>query len=93
MMKETAQSDCPHYSRQADTYELDYREDLEAEIDQKLGFNGNIWVQHPHNQKVLLDAFFGCLQKHKSLIFFYCKHTPFSEPNERVIVGVAKVKN
>lgn len=93
MMKETAQSDCPHYSQQADIYELDYREDLEDEIDQKLGFNGNIWVQHPHNQKVLLDAFFGCLQKRKSLIFFYCKHTPFSEPNERVIVGVAKVKN
>jgi hypothetical protein len=93
MMKETANSEIPHYSRLADIYELDYKEELEEEIDQKLGFSGNKWVQHPHNQKVLLNAFFGCLEKQRSLIFFYCKHTPFSEPNERIIVGVAKVKN
>jgi energy-coupling factor transporter ATP-binding protein EcfA2 len=81
-----------HYSQQANIYELDYKPELEAEIDSKLGFAGNHWVQHQHNQKVLLDAFFGCLKKQQSLIFFYCKHTPFSEPNERVIVGVAKVR-
>lgn len=81
-----------HYSQQANIYELDYKPELEAKIDSKLGFAGNHWVQHQHNQKVLLDAFFGCLKKQQSLIFFYCKHTPFSEPNERVIVGVAKVR-
>lgn len=86
-------SDFPHRSLKALEYELDYKPELEKEVDEKLGFSGNTWVQHSHNQKVLLDAFFGCLKKDQSLIFFYCKDTPFSEPNERVIVGVAKVKN
>lgn len=27
------------------------------------------------------------------MIFFYAKHTPLSEPNERIIVGVAKIRN
>lgn len=92
MIKENSKSKNPHYSQQASVYELDYKPELEEEIDTKLGFEGNHWVQHPHNQKVLLNAFFGCLKKQQSLVFFYCKHTPFSEPNERVIVGVAKVR-
>ncbi len=83
----------PHRSLRADEYELDYKPELEEEVDKVLGFGGNKWVQHAHNQKVLLDAFFGCLHKYESLVFFYCKHTPLSEPNERVIVGVAKVRN
>ena len=96
MMKEKGESNAPHFSQQANIYELDYRVELEEEIDRKLvevGYKGNKWVQHSHNQEVLLGAFFGCLKKQQSLIFFYCKHTPFSEPNERVIVGVAKVRN
>jgi hypothetical protein len=93
MMKTKASDEHPHYSEKADVYELDYRVDLEQQVDEKLGFDGNIWVQHPHNQKVLLDSFFGCLKKKESLVFFYSKDTPFSEPNERVIVGVAKVKS
>ena len=92
MRKNKATDPSPHYCHQAAVYELDYKIDLEDEIDKQLGFDGNSWVQHPHNQKVLLDAFFGCLKKEESLIFFYCKHTPFSEPNERTIVGVAKVR-
>jgi energy-coupling factor transporter ATP-binding protein EcfA2 len=83
----------PHKSLRAEMYELDYRPELEEEIDKKLGFSDNTWVQHHHNQKVLLDSFFDCLKKDQSLIFFYCKHTPLSEPNERVIIGVAKVRN
>jgi len=90
MMKGTAKDN--HYSEKAHIYELDYKADLEQEIDEKLGFEGNTWVQHPHNQKVLLNAFFGCLRKRESLVFFYAKHTPLSEPNERIIVGVAKVR-
>src|SRR5258706_8182113 len=92
MIKRNSKGDNPHYSQQASIYELDYKPELEEEIDSKLGFQGNHWVQHSHNQKVLLDSFFSCLKKQQSLIFFYCKHTPFSEPNERVIVGVAKVR-
>lgn len=93
MMKGKATDECPHYSEKANVYELDYKVELEQQIDEKLGFQGNIWVQHPHNQRVLLDSFFGCLKKKQSLVFFYCKDTPFSEPNERVIVGVAKIKS
>ncbi len=92
MMKSKASDKQPHFSEKARTYELDYKPELEEEVDRKLGFEGNIWVQHPHNQKVLLDSFFGCLKEGTSLVFFYCKHTPLSEPNERVIVGVAKVR-
>lgn len=81
----------PHKSGKAAIYELNYKPELEQEIDVQLGFDDNGWVQHPHNQKVLLDAFFGCLKEQTSLVFFYAKHTPLSEQNERVIVGVAKV--
>ena len=98
MMKSTANPnydydlhDRPHKSKKALEFEVDYKPELEAEVDQQLGFEGNIWVQHHENQKALLDTFFGCLQEQQSLIFFYAKHTPLSEPNERVIVGVAKV--
>lgn len=83
----------PHKSIKAELYELDYKPELEEEVDKNLGFDTNTWVQHSHNQKVLLDAFFQCLKKNSSLIFFYSKHTPLSEPNERIIVGVAKVRS
>jgi len=92
MMKGKSSDKHPHFSEKATTFEIDYKPELEEEVDRKLGFDGNIWVQHPHNQRVLLDSFFGCLKEKVSLVFFYCKHTPLSEPNERVIVGVAKVR-
>jgi hypothetical protein len=99
MMKSVAEpnyrydpTDRPHRSIKALEYEIDYKTELEEEINQQLGFEGNIWVQHPHNQRALLDTFFGCLHEQKSLIFFYAKHTPLSEPNKRVIVGIAKVR-
>lgn len=99
MMKSSAKpnfdidpTDKPHKSLKALEYEVDYKPELEEEVDQQLGFEGNIWVQHPQNQRALLDTFFGCLHEQKSLILFYAKHTPLSEPNERVIVGVAKVR-
>jgi ATP-dependent exoDNAse (exonuclease V) alpha subunit len=90
MMKGNAREG--HISEKAEIYGLDYNPDLEEEIDKKLGFEGNTWVQHPENQRVLLDSFFGCLKEQESLIFFYAKHTPLSEPNERIIVGVSKVR-
>ena len=79
-----------HANERASTYELEY--DAEKEASVNVGFDTNIWVQHPENQKELLDSFFGCLKPYESLIFFYAKHTPLSEPNKRVIVGVSKVK-
>jgi len=93
MMKNKGNDENPHYSEKADVFELSYDPDLEESVDVNLGFEGNIWVQHPANQKILLDAFFGCLKQRQSLIFFYCKDSPFSDPNERIIVGIAKVRN
>lgn len=99
MMKSTAHpnynfnpTDRPHKSIKALQYEVNYKVEREEIIDQKLGFDGNIWVQDAENQKALLDTFFGCLHPQKSLVFFYAKHTPLSEPNERIIVGVAKIQ-
>lgn len=82
-----------HRSAKAQQFELAYDPELEEVVDEKLGFDGNTWVQHPQNQQLLLDSFFGALQERRSLIFFYAKETPLSESNERVIIGVAKVKH
>jgi len=51
MMKNKASDVDPHYSVVADNYELDYKTDLEDEVDKSLGFEGNMWVQHHENQK------------------------------------------
>ena len=89
-LKKTSRDD--HASQKAEEFNLDYDIDLEKEIDGMLGFTGNTWVQHEQNQRLLLDTFAGCLKPKTSLIFIYAKHTPLSEPNERVIIGVTKVK-
>ena len=80
-----------HVSEKANIYGLEYKPEFEEEIDQKLGFEGNTWIQHPENQRVMLDSFFGCLKEEESLVFFYAKHTPLSETNERIIIGVARI--
>ena len=77
-------------SEMANTYNLDYDPQKEEDICVPLGFRPN-WVQHRDNQRELLNSFFGCLEPKKSLIFFYAKHTPFSETNVRAIVGAAYV--
>jgi hypothetical protein len=84
-----------HISEKALTYGLDYNPELEKEIGEFLGkYNEkNMWIQHPENQKIMLESFFGCLKENASLIFFYAKHTPLSEPDERVVIGVAKIKH
>jgi energy-coupling factor transporter ATP-binding protein EcfA2 len=92
MMKSKAKDG--HRSEKAITYGLDYKPELEEEIGEYLENHKekNEWIQHPENQKTMLESFYGCLRENTSLIFFYAKHTPLSEPNERIIVGVAKVK-
>lgn len=92
MMKTKSNESPAHHSEKAAIYGLDYDPDLEAKIDAQLGFEGNMWIQHPENQKALLNGFFGCLKPMASLVFFYAKHTPLSEPNSRVIIGAARIK-
>lgn len=70
----------------AETLQLGYVQEREP----KLPFSTS-WVQERDNQLVMLDTFFGAIEKQTSLCFFYAKRTPLSEDNRRVIVGVGRV--
>lgn len=71
----------------ADLYTLHYSQDREPKLSWKTG-----WVQEYHNQKALLNCFFGHFQPEKSLVFFYAKQVPFTEESGRVLVGVGRIK-
>jgi exodeoxyribonuclease V alpha subunit len=50
------------------------------------------WVQEPDRQKILLERFWGKLQKQQSLVFYYLRpSTPVDEDAPRVIVGVGRI--
>ena len=51
------------------------------------------WVQNYENQKAMLDGFFHQVQPEKSLCFFYAKQTPLSEEDDRIIIGVGRIRN
>ena len=51
----------------------------------------NNWVQDHHNQRALLDAFFGAVKEEHSLCFFYVKQTPMLDEADRVLVGAGRV--
>lgn len=70
----------------AETLQLGYVQEREPKLPFPTG-----WVQERDNQLVMLDTFFGAIEKQTSLCFFYAKRTPLSEDNRRVIVGVGRV--
>lgn len=49
------------------------------------------WTQERRNQLAMLDTFFGAITPQESLVFFYAKHTPLTDDNRRVIVGIGRV--
>ncbi len=52
------------------------------------------WVFEPDRQLKLLNNFWGCLEKERSLIFFYCNHgNPLDENLNRILVGVGRISN
>ena len=52
----------------------------------------NGWVFEPERQRALLERFWGKLEAHSSLIFYYCNHgNPLDENTPRIIVGVGRV--
>ena len=55
---------------------------------------GVTWESNPEKQRELLGEYFGSLVEGKSLVFFYTNHgNPLiEEPNERLLIGVARVK-
>ena len=70
----------------ADKLVVDWQPRREPELDFK-----SSWIQDWKNQLVLLETFFGAIEPHQSLSFFYAKRTPLSEKPGRVIVGVGRV--
>ena len=52
----------------------------------------NGWVFEPDRQRALLKRFWGKLEHHNSLIFYYCNHgNPLDENTPRIIVGVGRI--
>ena len=74
----------------AERFELDYRAELEEAVDQEAALNSPIWVQHEHNQRVLLDTFFSSVEPERSLIFVYAKESPIADDPRRILIGVGR---
>lgn len=72
----------------ADALRLGYTSEREPTLPFKTS-----WIQDKHNQHIMLDTFFGALEKDTSLCFFYAKRTPLAEDPRRIIIGVGRVKN
>jgi ATP-dependent exoDNAse (exonuclease V) alpha subunit len=51
------------------------------------------WMQGLENQKNTQDAFFGHIYPEESLVFIYAKQVPHVESNERILIGVGRVKH
>lgn len=52
----------------------------------------NGWVFEPDRQRALLSRFWGKLEPHNSLVFYYCNHgNPVDENTARIIVGVGRI--
>jgi hypothetical protein len=67
---------------------LDYRPEIEPRIRDD---RPDTWIQHGHNQKLMLDTFFSAIRPQTSLVFLYAKRTPLTENPNRVIVGIGRV--
>ena len=71
-------------------FDLDYEEQREPMLDWAKNAKDH-WVQELHNQKALLNCFFGHLEENTSLVFFYMKQVPFVEESNRVLAGVGRI--
>ena len=73
-----------------------FRETCEAEDLSIRGAEGgreNGWVYEPDRQRELLKQFWGKIDVHQSLVFYYCNHgNPLDENASRIIVGVGRVE-
>jgi len=67
---------------------LDFRPDIEPSVARS---GSDTWVQHGHNQRLMLDTFFSAVQPEHSLLFLYAKRTPLTDDPRRVIVAMGRV--
>ncbi|AXV39097.1 AAA family ATPase [Methanobacterium sp. BAmetb5] len=63
--------------------EKDFEKDNEIRTD---------WANVYNNQKLIIDWFYSQIKPEKSLCFFYAKKVPFVEEQNRIIIGVGRVK-
>ena len=49
------------------------------------------WVQDHENQEELLETFFSAVKPADSLCFFYAKHVPLTDTDDRVLIGAGRV--
>jgi energy-coupling factor transporter ATP-binding protein EcfA2 len=70
---------------------LPYQIELEEDVDRIAGLNSPVWVQHAHNQQLLLDTFFSAVQPGRTLAWIYAKETPLSDDPRRTLIGVGRV--
>ncbi|MCY4063264.1 MAG: ATP-dependent RecD-like DNA helicase [Chloroflexi bacterium] len=72
-----------------DWYRIPFGRDL-GPTEEELGFRSP-WVQHPENQRLMLDTFASAIRAHESLVFFYAMDVPLTNDPRRVLVGVGLV--
>ena len=71
---------------------LPVSEELEECFEEDNGFTTD-WVNMYENQKMIMDWFYDYIEPETSLCFFYAKKVPFVEDENRVIIGVGRIKN
>jgi len=74
----------------SELWNFDYDVDKEPMDDWK---KNSTWVLHPDNQKACLHAFWSAIRPERSLVLFYAKQVPFAETEERILVGIGRVKS
>ena len=86
-------SSCPapyRWMREESFQDVCEAEDLTIRGPDEARSNG--WVFEPDRQRALLKRFWGKLEPHNSLIFYYCNHgNPIDENTARIIVGVGRI--
>ena len=64
---------------------------FDREIERSSGKNIR-WIEHPKNQRLMLDTFASAIKANESLVFFYAKDLPLTTDPRRAIVGIGLVK-
>jgi AAA domain/UvrD-like helicase C-terminal domain len=78
-----------------DAFELARYHDIDADREREPTdgwLERNNWVQDHHNQRELLDAFFGAIEPERSLCLFYAKQTPMIDDDDRILIGAGRVR-
>lgn len=88
-------SSCPapyRWMREEFFQEVCEAEDLTIRGPDENRING--WVYEPGRQRDLLSRFWGKIEAHQSLVFYYCNQgNPLDENASRIVVGVGRIED